>query len=298
MNHFSFQLSLVAVIPAIILCGYVFYKDRIEREPIGLLALLFGAGALGYIPACIIQNLICGGIDKAFSGFVSFSAEGGAVYGSEGAELAHLSLISLAGLSVVQTALQWGLLFLITHKNKNFNYLFDGIVYSTFLSLGFALAENLHFALLNNIELLGAKILTSVPCHLFIGILMGYYYTMWNMRFKANGIENRMLAEGVVKQDKIRSSAVWLIAGLVIPMLLRSVYLLAGSLKNSTVTFVFYFAVIALYGISFIFINSMAAKDCKTESYLCKVIAKGHSDLPVERIIQIVSKAERGEEEQ
>ena len=33
-------------IPALILCGYVLYKDRLEPEPVGLLVLLFGAGVV------------------------------------------------------------------------------------------------------------------------------------------------------------------------------------------------------------------------------------------------------------
>ena len=295
MNHFSFELSLVAVIPAVILCGYVFYKDRIEREPIGLLALLFGAGAVGYLPVCLLQDLIVQGIDALFKNSITFSAEGTIVYGSVGVELAHLSLVSFIGLSLIQIIVKWCLLFFITHKNKNFNYLFDGIVYSTFLSLGFALAENLHFALQNSPELLGAKLLTSVPFHLFVGILMGYYYTMWHVRFTANRIENRMLKEGIVKEDKVRSSAVWLAASLLIPLAINGIYLLAGSGRYDTVTFVFYFAVILLYGISFLVVGRMSSKDCSSERYLCQIISKGHPDLSIEQIKSIADAVAEGE---
>ena len=59
MNHFSFELSLIAVLPALLLCGFIFFKDRIEREPLGLLAILFGAGAISYIPSTLLEsNLI------------------------------------------------------------------------------------------------------------------------------------------------------------------------------------------------------------------------------------------------
>jgi RsiW-degrading membrane proteinase PrsW (M82 family) len=296
MNHFSFELSLVAVIPALILCGYVFYKDRIEREPIGLLALLFGAGFVGYIPAFFIKNLAVKGIDLIFKKYMSFGAGGTVTYASETIKVLHLSLVAFAGIALVQICVKWLLLFFITGRNKNFNYLFDGIVYATFLSLGFAIAENIHFAFENDVQMLGAKLLTSVPCHLFIGILMGYYYTMWHLRFTANKIENRMIRSQVVKEDKVRSSAIWLVASFVIPLAVNGIYLLAGSIKNETLTFVFYFAVLTLYGISFLVIDRMASKDCKTESYLCRIIAKGHTDLEIDKIKEIVSQNEEGED--
>ena len=69
MNHFSFELALVAVLPAIALCAYVFFKDRAEKEPIGLLAFLFGAGVVWTflretIPWLHFGNFCCIVLDK------------------------------------------------------------------------------------------------------------------------------------------------------------------------------------------------------------------------------------------
>ena len=44
-------LICAALLPAIALCSYIFAKDRVEKEPIGLLLLLFGLGAVSCYPA-------------------------------------------------------------------------------------------------------------------------------------------------------------------------------------------------------------------------------------------------------
>jgi hypothetical protein len=45
MNHASIGISLISLIPAMLLCAFVYYKDKAEKEPLGLLAILFAAGA-------------------------------------------------------------------------------------------------------------------------------------------------------------------------------------------------------------------------------------------------------------
>lgn len=284
MNHFSFELSLLAMIPGIFLCGYVFYKDRIEKEPLSLLGFLFAAGAVIYVPCYFLQDGIVGFIDRLFADKMHFSAEGILTYNSIGAEFLHNALCAFLGFSLIQICLKWVVLFFGTHKNRNFNYLFDGIVYSVFLSLGFAFAENIHFAIQNDADMITAKLITSVPCHLFVGILMGYYYTMWHMRFLVNRIENRMLADKAVKEDKIRSSAGWLICSMFVPVILSGLYSFASSTNNESIIMIFYTAVFVLYGASFVAINHIASKETTSVSFLSRVIAKGHPELTNEQI--------------
>ncbi len=65
--------------------------------------------------------------------------------------------------------------------NKNFNERFDGIVYAVFISLGFALVENILFV--TNDRLGGVttginRAVFSVPAHMLYGISMGYYFAL------------------------------------------------------------------------------------------------------------------------
>ena len=287
MNHLSFELSLIAVLPALFLCAFVFYKDRIEKEPIGLLALLFGAGAIVYLPSTMAENWILDTFAKLFEPFMNASAEGFVWFADSKSELAYLALCAFLGFSLVRICLQWGILFLITYKNKNFNHLFDGIVYSVFLCLGFAVAENVHFLMQNDVEFLVPKLITSVPCQLFIGIIMGYFYTMGHMRFAANEIEEKLLKSGAIQKDNIKSSAPWLISGVVIPCLISGLYHLAGSAKTDALTTAFYTLVFLIFGISFFVINQIASKDVSYGKYLFRIIAKAHPELSQETIREI-----------
>lgn len=293
MNHFSFELSIIAVLPALILCGYIFYKDRIEREPVGLLLILFLSGFAAYIPSFFIQKHSTSLIDLIFKSKIEITAEGAVNYASPSTEILHLSLCAVFGYSLISILIRWLVLFLITRKNKNFNYLFDGVVYSVFISLGFAVCENLHFIMQNDTDMSIEKLITSVPCHLFIGVLMGYYYTMWHMRFTANAIENNLLKAGVIEKDNIRSSAVWLIGSLFIPLAVNSVYILAGKIKYDVASFVFYLAIFILFGISFITINGIALKDASYGRFLYRIIAKGHPVLSAEQIKEAIEAEEK-----
>ena len=104
------------------------------------------------------------------------------------------------------------------------------------------------------------------------------------MRFNANKIENALKETGTVEKDNIRSSAPWLISGIVIPVLINAMYSVAGSLHNDIVKIVFYTAVFTLFGISFLAVDQMASKDGSYGKYLYKIIAKGHPELSPETI--------------
>ena len=287
MNHFTFELSLIAVLPALALCTYVFLKDRVEKEPLGLLAILFGAGAVAYIPSTLIENLILKLIGNCFADAMEATAEGFIQFVSPDAQYGYTALCAFFGFSLIRICIQWAVLFLITYRNKHFNYLFDGVVYSVFVSLGFVVAENVHFLLQNDSELLLPKLITSVPCQLFIGIIMGYFYTMAHMRFAANVIEDKLLRSGTVQKDNIRSSAPWTVFGIAIPFLASGLYALAGSVRNDLFSTFFYLLVFVVFGVSFYLINQIASGDVSYGKYLYRMIAKAHPELSPEKIQEI-----------
>ena len=287
MNHFSFELSLIAVLPALLLCGFVFFKDRIEREPLGLLTLLFGAGAISYIPSTLLESKILDWLNEFFSDSMHASAEGFIQFSTKETEFTYLALCAFLGFALIRICFQWVTLFLLTYKNKNFNHLFDGIVYSIFVSLGFSVAENIHFLLRNDVEILLPKLITSVPCQLFIGIIIGCFYTMGHMRFSANQIEEKLLKSGIIDKDNIKSSAPWLISGIVVPCLISGIFALAGTSLGDSFTALFYILVFLTLGISFFLIDKIASKDISYGKYLYRIIAKAHPDLSRDTICEV-----------
>lgn len=49
----SIKLILLAIAPALAICGYIIHKDRFEKEPLGLMILAFLFGIFSVFPAII-----------------------------------------------------------------------------------------------------------------------------------------------------------------------------------------------------------------------------------------------------
>ena len=69
------------------------------------------------------------------------------------------------------------------YKNKELNEPVDGIVYSVFISLGFAGAENIIYIfnpVLGGFETALSRAVISVPAHGLFAVSMGYYFGIYH----------------------------------------------------------------------------------------------------------------------
>lgn len=152
-------LLFLAVLPSIILARHVLAYDRIEKEPAGLLILLFVAGALTCFPAGILEGIFCGLVESMTSSVATIS------------RLTYLLIVPLSEEGMKYLALR------TTRKNRNFNYTFDGIVYAVMVSLGFATLENILYVVdSGTLDVAIMRGLFSVPLHCTCAVFMGYYY--------------------------------------------------------------------------------------------------------------------------
>ncbi len=298
MNHATFGISLIALIPAMLLCAYVYFKDKSEKEPLGLLAILFFAGAIAFVPAFFSEQALGGLIDSLFSSKMEFSFDGRLTYVTRVDKIAHLSVYSFM-IALIEEILKWLILFFITRKNKNFNYLFDGIVYSTFISMGFAAVENVRYAIIDGWDTLFMRAVTSVPGHLFFGIFMGYCYTVWHTYSMAEKIEKEMLETGKIKERKIKRSSLWLTLSIILPVLVHMVYSFTSAYKTSIVTTVFYVFVIALYIFCFININRMSGKDAHGKRIAYAMVLNKHLNIEanISKLTAMLNKKEEDSNE-
>ncbi len=279
MGYMSWEISAIAFLPALILCVFIYCKDRVEKEPIGLLTGLFFAGAVSYFPAFAVERFITGGIDKIFERYISFSADGAVIYESTAADILHKVLCAFVGVALVEVGIKWCILFFGTRNNKNFNYLFDGIVYSAFISLGFAAVENVRYAWVNGWDTLALRSLSSVPCHLFVGVLMGYYYTVRQAYKNAQKYEKALIDKGFIDEAKINIPQSKLIISLLLPFILAGTYMFAGTIVSDAVNTVFYFVLFMFYGICFIGVDRISSEDSARTRYSVKIVAKAHPEL-------------------
>lgn len=155
-------LLILAILPSILLGWYVYKKDMKEKEPIKLLIGLFFGGIGALVLSAILESVI----SLIFAG----------IYETD--NLCLLFIISMLGIGLIEEGTKWLITFLITWKNKEFDYIYDAIVYMVFVSLGFATVENILYVFEYGIFTAILRAVLSVPGHAFFAIFMGYYYGM------------------------------------------------------------------------------------------------------------------------
>lgn len=151
----------LSVLPAIIIIAYIRSKDKIEKEPAGLLISLFLLGVLSIIPAIVI------GIAAE-----EFAKE----YLDEESSL-YVFLNAFFMVGFVEEGGKFVMLRLRTWKHPAFDYTFDAIVYAVTVSLGFATFENILYVMSDGTMYTAIlRGVLSVPGHAINAVFMGYYY--------------------------------------------------------------------------------------------------------------------------
>ncbi len=278
MQYISAEISLIALLPAVLLCWYIYEKDRVEKEPPGLLSLLFLAGGCGFIPAFFAERGLTGVADLWFASHMSFSPEGTVSFDSFGMHFGHAALCAFIGIALTENVIKWLLLVVITHKSRHFNSLFDGLIYASFVSLGFAAFESICFAWQNGWDTLWLRLATAIPCHLLVGVLMGYGYTLWHTFRSANRVERQLVQSGVLSHEKIHGTGALLAISFAAPCITQGLYLLSGSFHSAIIDILFYVAVALLFAACFVGIHLLSDKDKPTEKTSYILLARKHPD--------------------
>ena len=156
----------VAIIPTVVLMIFIYFQDNHEKEPISLLLKIFGLGVLSCIPVLIVEIL-----GQLFNDLV---------FG--GTKLMYYFSLAFFCVAPTEEFFKFMAAYLLTWRNKHFNYKFDGIVYCLFGSMGFAAIENVKYLIEGGNELTTVMVtgigraLLAIPCHAMCGIFMGYFY--------------------------------------------------------------------------------------------------------------------------
>ena len=153
-------LIAAAVIPAVILLVRIYRLDRLEPEPGGLLLGLVLLGVVSTLLASLSEQL--GDFVLAF-----FVPEQSRLYSI----LLYFGVVAFS-----EEGFKYLLLKRQTWRSPHFNCLFDGVVYATFVSLGFALWENIGYVLRFGFATAVARAITAVPGHACFGVFMGVWY--------------------------------------------------------------------------------------------------------------------------
>lgn len=287
-------LLIGAIIPGIILLFYIFKKDKAEKEPVQLLVKLLGLGALTCFPASAVEGwlyeILCG---------IFSTTEETAVLLSGGEFFAYHFFGAFFAVALVEEAFKWLAMYIFTRNNKNFNSLFDGIIYAVFVSLGFAILENVFYVFSYGFATAVVRAFTAVPGHMFFGVLMGYYYTMWNASKTASGIEKDFISKGIIPHGTDSFGSKKLIAmSMIVPVSAHGLYdFLCFIGENESIsgisTALFYAFLIVLYVCCFRTINTMSKKDTGKFNYSVLWFLEKHPGLNNEMASYLNERAAR-----
>jgi RsiW-degrading membrane proteinase PrsW (M82 family) len=178
-------LITISLFPVIVILIYIYFRDKYEKEPLGLLLKAF----IGGIFAAVVTILALAPFDGLF--MPTDDVISGAL------------LKSFLYAAIPEELFKFLFLYWIIWKNRNFNEYFDGIVYAVFVSLGFACLENVLYVTEHGVGVGIMRGVLAVPAHALFGVIMGYYLSI--ARFNnTNTISNlaksilyAMLAHGI-----------------------------------------------------------------------------------------------------
>lgn len=227
MNLF---LILAAVLPAFILLIQVYRSDHLEKEPITMLLGLLLCGVIATELASLTEQ----GGDWLLGLFLRPGTR------------AYNILLYYVIVAVSEEGFKYLLLRWRTWKSPAFDCTFDGIVYAVFLSLGFALWENIHYVLHYGFATALARAVTAVPGHACFGVFMGTWY----------GAAKRWSLQHAEERSRV---ARWM--SLLLPTLLHGVYDYVAITQMNDLGWLFLLFILVMFLASFRLVRFMSRKD-------------------------------------
>ena len=227
---YRWLLIAAAVLPAIFLLVKVYRSDRIEKETPYLIWRLVLGGVISTFFALVSERLF----GTLLSSLVPMTSK------------AYNVLLYFGVVAISEELSKFVLLKKRTWRNPEFNCLFDGVVYATAVSLGFALWENISYVTMYGFTTALVRAVTAVPGHACFGVFMGVFYSL----AKSNDYMG----------NKERSSFFNVLA-VVVPVLLHGAYDYIASMEVQDFSWIFIIFVVALFAVSFLLVNRMAKND-------------------------------------
>ena len=157
---YNFILIAAAVIPAVFLMVRVYRSDRLEKESPRMMWRLVKAGVFSSLIAMVEERIL-----SRVLGW--FAEEGTVIYNV---------ILYFVIVAVAEESSKYLLLRRETWRSPEFNSQYDGVVYAVFVSLGFALWENISYVLSYGFSTAVVRAVTAIPGHACFGVFMGVFY--------------------------------------------------------------------------------------------------------------------------
>ena len=227
-------LLILAVMPVIVICTYIYSKDR-NKEPWPLLIKLFILGVVSCFLVLFLSEIVFKifpfmNKDTSFMNFFEVMA------------------YSFIGVALIEEFCKFIMAFAGSYFHKAYDEVYDGIVYAVYVSLGFACFENILYVFANQSIAVGiSRGILSVPGHACDAVFMGYYLS---------------LAKVYASQGRKDLEKRNIVLSVVVPTILHGIYDFCLFVDIDAILLVFFVFVIALYVFSIKKIKLLAAQ-CK-----------------------------------
>lgn len=153
----TLSLLAISIAPVIYLAIVTYGYDKYEPEPKKILLVAFLWGCFSVFPALGLE------LTWQSFGFV------------ESANFFSTAFVAFVVVGFSEELCKFIMLRLHAYRQKDFNEPFDGIVYASFVALGFATVENIAYVFENGYGVGLIRMFTAVPAHYAFGVIMGYY---------------------------------------------------------------------------------------------------------------------------
>lgn len=160
---------VLTIVPSILLFSLILYSDRKSKEPLLMILICVFSGAFTICLSLILDKLI-----------IKYNLVGGAGLVMNSNSYSVYKILLLAAAEEYSKLL---ILYLFLFKNKSYDDIFDGFVYSSITALSFSLVETFiyvfnesTYADMSSLAVL--RNFTAIPLHLVCGISMGYFISL------------------------------------------------------------------------------------------------------------------------
>ena len=223
-------LIAAAIIPALFLMVRIYKIDHLEKESGPLLRKLVVAGILSSLIALVEERVL----SYLLANFVSYDS------------LAYNVILYFVVVAVSEESSKYLMLFRNSWNTPEFNCVFDGVVYAVFVSLGFALWENISYVLNYGIYAAFARALTAIPGHACFGVFMGVFYSA---------------AKKYERYGDISSMSICRFMAILVPVLLHGSYDFIATMETDGFNYVFIIFVAILFIASNLVVKRVVSND-------------------------------------
>ena len=242
------------ILPPLALLAYIWWLDRVEHEPVSLVAkaLLFGAISVVYalvlelLGENIISLLPLAGVGAAF--------------------VDCFFVVALAEESGKRFAMKFAV-----WKSKEFNYTFDAIVYCVAAALGFAIVENITYMCVDGV---GSALGRLIPVHSICGVFMG----------ASLGLAKMHELQGRAKAARLAHAQ-----SLLVPVLIHGSYDFCLTVDNDYLAGAALLGVLVLTIFTFLYLRKMAKRDKRLMPLAQQIDSSFDQGIPAEnRAVPVV----------